>query len=143
MRQFSNRKLQVLKRSIKQLPLAGGYNDKGGLTTYPRAIPESARALPIGFWKELGLSLVLDLLATLITAEDSTKKSVSVKKKLAYHKFHDDWSYITYGADYINDKVNTTLKDFLQAQPIDEFSNVRYPGQGLFAVLEDNMKKGI
>ena len=33
---------------------------------------ESKRALPIGFWKGSGLSLVLDLLATVLSGGDST-----------------------------------------------------------------------
>jgi LDH2 family malate/lactate/ureidoglycolate dehydrogenase len=44
----------------------------GNLTKDPAAIIESRRPLPIGYWKGAGLSLLLDLLATILSAGLST-----------------------------------------------------------------------
>jgi len=43
MSQYSNGKLEVLRRRGEQLPLAGGYDGDGNLTTDPGAILESRR----------------------------------------------------------------------------------------------------
>jgi LDH2 family malate/lactate/ureidoglycolate dehydrogenase len=52
--QYSNGKLQVLSRSGRELPLAGGFDVDGELTTDPAAILASRRALPVGYWKGSG-----------------------------------------------------------------------------------------
>jgi 3-dehydro-L-gulonate 2-dehydrogenase len=70
--QFSFGKLNLYKSKNEQLPLPGGYDKSGKLTTDPGDIIESLRPLPIGFWKGSGLSLVLDLLATLLSQGRST-----------------------------------------------------------------------
>src|SRR6201996_7905661 len=58
--QYSIGKLNLYKFKGEQLPLPGGYDNSGKLSTDPAAILESQRVLPIGFWKGSGLSLVLD-----------------------------------------------------------------------------------
>jgi 3-dehydro-L-gulonate 2-dehydrogenase len=70
--QYSFGKLNLYKSKNEQLPLPGGYDSDGNLTTDPGAIIESWRPLPIGFWKGSGLSLVLDLLATVLSQGQST-----------------------------------------------------------------------
>ena len=72
MSQYSNGKLEVMRRRGERLTLAGGYDENGKLTTDPGAIITTRRALPIGYWKGSGLALVLDLLATIISGGDST-----------------------------------------------------------------------
>ena len=54
------------------LPVAGGYDEDGALTQDARAILESKRLLPIGFWKGSGLALMLDLLAAMLSAGRAT-----------------------------------------------------------------------
>jgi 3-dehydro-L-gulonate 2-dehydrogenase len=70
--QYAFGKLWQYEAQGKELPVPGGYDKEGNLTTDAAAILESKRALPIGFWKGSGLSLVLDLLATLLSGGDST-----------------------------------------------------------------------
>jgi 3-dehydro-L-gulonate 2-dehydrogenase len=70
--QYSIGKLNLYKSQGKQLPLPGGYDKEGHLSTDPSAILESQRVLPVGFWKGSGLSLVLDMLATVLSQGRST-----------------------------------------------------------------------
>lgn len=70
--QYSFGKLNLYKSKNEQLPLPGGYDKNGKLTTDPGEIIDSVRPLPIGFWKGSGLSLVLDLLATVLSQGRST-----------------------------------------------------------------------
>src|SRR5205814_7251856 len=60
--QFSYGKLQEYQLAGKLLPVPGGYDNDGILTTDAKKIRESRRILPIGYWKGSGLSLMLDLL---------------------------------------------------------------------------------
>jgi 3-dehydro-L-gulonate 2-dehydrogenase len=74
MTQFAFGKLEVLSQSGEHLPVPGGYDDYGNLTSDPAAILASGRALPIGFWKGSGLSLMLDLFATVLSDGRSTSE---------------------------------------------------------------------
>src|SRR6185312_3080425 len=72
--QYSVGKLKQYKSGRKELPLPGGYDKEGNLSIDASVILESERLLPIGFWKGSGLSLVLDLLATVLSGGQSTAK---------------------------------------------------------------------
>src|SRR6201999_3375347 len=67
MSQFSYGALAAYAARGKQLPVPGGYDAAGNLTTDPAAIEASNRALAIGYWKGSALSLVLDMLAAMLS----------------------------------------------------------------------------
>lgn len=144
MSQFSNGKLEVLQRRGEQLPLAGGYDETGELTTDPGAILASRRALPIGYWKGSGLALVLDLMASLIADGDATCEISQRDHETGVSQVFiaiDIESRL--GAAAVGKKVEAILHDLLDTPPIKERSKVRYPGQGLFSKRSENLKKGI
>ncbi|OON70544.1 3-dehydro-L-gulonate 2-dehydrogenase [Hymenobacter sp. CRA2] len=70
--QYSYGKLSTYAARGEALPVPGGYDQQGQLTTDPKQILASQRGLPIGFWKGSGLSLVLDVLLTALTGGRST-----------------------------------------------------------------------
>lgn len=144
MSQFSNGKLEVLRRRGEQLPMPGGYDENGELTTDPNAILESFRALPIGFWKGSGLALVLDVLASLIAAGDSTSEISKRENETAVSQVFiaiDIESQM--GTTYVEEKVNGIINEFLDTQPLNQNQKLRYPGQGMFARRRENLKEGI
>src|SRR4029077_4230593 len=51
----------------EQLPVDGGFDRDGHLTRDPAAIEASKRPLPIGSWKGSGLSMLLDMMAELLS----------------------------------------------------------------------------
>lgn len=50
----------------RQLPVDGGFDDEGNLTKEPGVIEKNRRILPMGYWKGSGMSIVLDMIATLL-----------------------------------------------------------------------------
>ena len=72
--QFSYGKLETMRLAGKQLPVAGGYDADGRLTTDPAAIEETRRMIPIGYWKGSGLSILLDMIGTILTGANSVAK---------------------------------------------------------------------
>ncbi|HRW05245.1 MAG TPA: 3-dehydro-L-gulonate 2-dehydrogenase, partial [Caldilineaceae bacterium] len=72
MSQFSFGRMESAARAGRALPLPGGFDSAGNLTTDPAAIIEADRALPIGYWKGSGLALLLDLVATLLSSGQAT-----------------------------------------------------------------------
>lgn len=76
MSQFSYGALESYRRRGEQLPVAGGFDATGTLTRDPAAIEQSQRVLPTGYWKGSGLSLVLDLIAALLSGGLATHQIV-------------------------------------------------------------------
>lgn len=142
--QFSNGKLEVLQRRGEQLPMVGGYNSDGELTTDPQSILESFRGLPIGFWKGSGLAFVLDLMAALITGGDATKDLQQRGEETGVSQVFlaIDVAACSAGND-LDEKVTSIIQDFISAEPVDQDQPVRYPGQGMFATREQNLAHGI
>jgi 3-dehydro-L-gulonate 2-dehydrogenase len=144
MSQFSNGKLEVLRRRGEQLPLAGGYDENGELTTDPNAILESCRALPIGYWKGSGLALVLDLMASLLASGDSTREISQRDQETGVSQVFMAIDIVSQmGAAHVGEKVDAVIQDFLDTPPLEGGSKVRYPGQGMLATRRENLRTGI
>ena len=144
MSQFSNGKLEVLRRRGEQLPQAGGYDENGELTTDPNAILESFRALPIGYWKGSGLALVLDLMASLIADGDSTREISQRENETGVSQVFMAIDIVSQaGAANVGGKVNAIIHDFLDTPPLKGTQKVRYPGQGMLATRRENLRTGI
>src|ERR1700733_450400 len=67
MSQFSYGAIAAYSKRRELLPVDGGFDSAGNLTRDAAAIEASQRALPIGYWKGSGLSLVLDMLAAMLS----------------------------------------------------------------------------
>ena len=144
MSQFSMGKLKVFRRRGEDLPLTGGYDENGALTTNPNAILKSGRALPIGYWKGSGLALVLDLMATFISGGDSTGEISRREKETGVSQVFMAIDIVSQMgvADY-EERVNAIINDFLDAPTLEGSPKVRYPGQGMLTARKENLEKGI
>ncbi len=144
MSQYSNGKLEVLQRRGEELPLPGGYNRDGSLTTDPGAILDSKRALPIGYWKGSGLALILDLMATLIAGGDSTADIGARPDETNVSQVFIAIEIASIaGAQIVEDTVDHIVQDFQDVPSLDGVSQIRYPGEGMLATRKDNLENGI
>ncbi len=143
MSQYSNGKLEVMRRRGEKLTLAGGYDESGELTTDPGAIVDSRRALPIGYWKGSGLALVLDLLATIISGGDSTAviRQREGESNVSQVFIAIDAESLA-GVQILEETVEQILTDYCDV-PALEGAEIRYPGQGMLATRGDNLANGI
>jgi len=66
MSQFSYGAIESFRLKGQMLPIPGGFDVAGKLTSDPGEIEKSSRPLPIGYWKGAGMALMLDLLASII-----------------------------------------------------------------------------
>lgn len=137
--QYSVGKLMESKVQNKPLPLAGGYDSDGDLSTDADAILQSKRMLPIGFWKGSGLSLMLDLLATLLSGGRSTMQISEHEKEWGVSQV-----FICLKSDYVQSEniINGILAYSKSSRSVDG-DRISYPGENMLRTRQQNLQEGI
>jgi len=144
MTQFAYGKIEAAKIEGERLPLPGGFNKNDELTNSPHEILETMRGLPIGYWKGAGLSLLLDILATILSAGLATK---DVSKQEAEYGISQVFICIdlkklqNYPA--IDQTISGIIDDFKSSVLIDQNKQIRFPGERVIATRNENLKHGI
>lgn len=142
--QYSFGALEIHKQNHKQLPLPGGYDQDNNLTTDPAAIMKSWRPLPIGYWKGSGLSLLLDILATLLSGGLSTSQVTAQgpEKNLSQVFIAVDLSKL-HNYTSIGNTLKDIIIDYTSAIPANPGDNIRFPGQQVVTTRAENTRNGI
>jgi 3-dehydro-L-gulonate 2-dehydrogenase len=144
MSQFSYGKMDSYCNEGKKLPFPGGFNKLGELTTDPGEILESWRALPLGYWKGAGLSLLLDILATILSGGLSTHQisnctsEYNVSQVFIAINIRNLHNYPSIG-----NSINQIIEDLRNSIPENETARIRYPGESVVKIREANLKNGI
>ncbi|MDB5130377.1 MAG: 3-dehydro-L-gulonate 2-dehydrogenase [Mucilaginibacter sp.] len=139
--QYSVGKLNQYKRNKEELPLPGGYDKEGKLSTNASVILDSQRLLPIGFWKGSGLSLALDLLATVLSQGRSTAKITQSEKESSVSQVFicvkPDNSEQT--SDLIEEIISYTKTSRVEH----EGGSISYPGENSLKIRKKSLKEGV
>ncbi len=144
MSQFSYGKMELKKIQGEELPVSGGFDENGKLTTDPEKILQTNRSLPIGYWKGSGLALLLDILATILSGGLSTheisrqKAEVNVSQvfiAINISKLQNS-SAIAMALDQI-------IEDYKNAEPDNNVGSIRYPGENVVRIRKENLENGI
>ncbi len=142
--QFSYGKIEEAKLKGIQLPVPGGYDEDGNLTTDPAAIEKTWRVLPMGYWKGSGISVLLDLISTVLTNANSVQKIGTFGDEVGLSqimiaidpgKFND--------ADTTDRIVEELEADIKSSIPAVEGGKVFYPGEIEINTRRDNLANGI
>jgi len=135
MSQFSYGALSRHSIENRKLQVPGGYDTEGHLTDDANLIMESVRPLPIGFWKGSGLSIILDLLAALLSGGSATN---DIEPDLDKEKGVSQVFMAFSAPDYpgLADRVIASLQT--EGEP-----DVRYPGERVLKTREESLKKGL
>ena len=143
--QFSYGTLSDHRMRGESLPVAGGFDVEGNLTTDPGAIETSQRPLPIGYWKGSGLSLVLDMAAAILSGgrashQISRDPLREVGLSQVFLAFDPQQLDNAFDADRLADE----LIDQLHGSHADSRGErVRYPGERTLAARRDNDINGM
>jgi 3-dehydro-L-gulonate 2-dehydrogenase len=128
----------------KTLPVMGGYDETGQMTTDPQKILETKRSLPIGYWKGSGLALLLDLLATILSGGKSTFEITAQKIESAVSQVFIAINLSSLpNSSGINSIINSIIKDYHSAEPDDTSNNILYPGERVLQTRKENIEIGI
>jgi 3-dehydro-L-gulonate 2-dehydrogenase len=136
--------MRVYQRAKKQLPVAGGYDVDGKLTTDPAEIFQSQRALPIGLWKGSGLSIMLDLMAAILSGGNTTFRigKLGAEKEVSQVFIAIDTGKIS-NAEFVRKIMEKTIASVNDSQPANKGDAVYYPGQRMLMTRTDNLENGI
>jgi 3-dehydro-L-gulonate 2-dehydrogenase len=144
MTQFSYGKMETYKREGKRLPFPGGFNDTGELTDDPEQILRTRRTLPIGNWKGSGLSLLLDILATILSGGRSTNEITKSKVEYSVSQvFIAICLKRLHNCSSIESSVHQIIDNLKSSIPENEQARIRYPGENIVKTRNLNLKSGI
>ena len=123
--QFSYGKLNEYRLKERNLPVPGGYNKEGYLTNDPGEILDSERALPIGYWKGAGLSLLLDLIAAIFSGGLSTHQISQQDDEYGISQVFIAFD-ITRLKNYqtVNQVINEIINDYKASKPESEIAQI-------------------
>jgi 3-dehydro-L-gulonate 2-dehydrogenase len=139
--QYSFGKLNLYKSKNEKLPLPGGYDKSGKLTNDPSEIIESVRPLPIGFWKGSGLSLMLDLLATVLSQGRST---ADVTRNGSESGVSQVFICIKPNEGIKTDTLIENIIDYTKSSRTDgESGEILYPGENTLRTRQRSLKDGV
>jgi 3-dehydro-L-gulonate 2-dehydrogenase len=144
MTQYSYGKMEAAQMEGSVLPYPGGFDVDGNLTQQPGEILQSRRALPIGYWKGAGLSLLLDLLATVLSAGLSTRKLSQNEAEYGVSQVFIAFSLEKLGNfPSIERTISEIISDYKNSLPEHSSSEIRYPGERVLLTRKNNMVNGI
>ena len=128
----------------KQLPVAGGYDENGQLTTDPAAIERAGRVIPIGYWKGSGLSILLDMIATILTNANSVAKIGTFGDEVGLTQIMIAIDPAKFqSADLTDAIIDAIAADVASSEPVEPGREVRCPGMGEHRSRRENMELGI
>lgn len=144
MSQYSFGSMENAAMNNEKLSVYGGFDTDGSLTNDPSAILESLRPLPVGYWKGAGLSLLLDLLATILSGGLATHE---ISKKEVEYGLSQVFIAIDISKlgnhSAITKVIEGILNDYRQSVPIDESKKIMYPGERALQTRKNNLANGI
>jgi 3-dehydro-L-gulonate 2-dehydrogenase len=145
MSQFSYGTIAAYAGRGQTLPVAGGYDEAGELTRDAAAIERTQRALAIGYWKGSGLSLVLDMLAAMLSGGKATHelpRDPALEAGISQIFLAVDASAMA-AAGEMERTADGILRSLREAVPVDPARPVRYPGEETLRVREENLRLGV
>ena len=148
MAQYSMGKLEVTRRAGKLLPVEGGYDTDGNLTRDPAEIEKTRRALPIGFWKGSSMSILLDAAGALLSDGKDVSSIMHYMKENGSDESMMSQVFIAINPEALgpNDfaEIQKLMKDNIHnAEPVNEGSPSRYPGERVLKDREKALREGI
>jgi 3-dehydro-L-gulonate 2-dehydrogenase len=143
MSQFSYGKLKTYLREGKEMPFDAGFDTHGNLTKSPENVISNELALPIGLWKGAGLSLLLDMLATILSGGKATFQVGESGEESGLSQVFICLDAAKIGIkEWSEEKLDAIIAD-LQSSSTFAGNEIRYPGGKIPEIRKENMDLGI
>ncbi|HZP07256.1 MAG TPA: 3-dehydro-L-gulonate 2-dehydrogenase [Terracidiphilus sp.] len=145
MSQFSYGTLESYRKRGEMLPVDGGFDAEGNLTRDPAAIEKSWRPLPVGYWKGSGLSVVLDMIAAMMSLGQATHQlSHDPHFECGISQMFLAMNPQALGSEpKLNEIADAIVASLHGSKPAVEGKRVRYPGEETLRIRAENRKLGL
>lgn len=141
--QFAYGKLSIAKDKDELMPYEAGFDNEGNLTKDPGTVIGNNLGLPIGLWKGSGLSMVLDLLAAVLSGGNASfevgKSGHESAVSQVFLCFDPKKLELT---DWIDTKSDALIEDLKSSMTFGD-KPVRYPGENTLATRNTNLRNGV
>ncbi len=143
MSQFAYGKMTLHAEKDEQMPYDAGFDQNGELTRSPKIVLKNHLALPMGLWKGAGLSLILDMLASLLSGGNSTHQVDQHGDEFGLSQV-----FLCFDPkklelmDWMELKADSIVSD-LKNSSVFEGKSVRYPGESILQIRTKNLKAGV
>lgn len=142
--QFAFGKINDYKLRGLKLPFPGGFDENDELSNDPEKITKTERGLPIGYWKGSALSMILDMLSTLLAAGDSTYKIGQKPFEFGISQVYICIDPTIFGDGNLQQKLLNEIIDYTHdVEPMNPGDQTYYPGERTLATRARNLKEGI
>lgn len=143
MSQFSYGKLKTYLREGKEMPFDAGFDSDGNLTKSPESVIANELALPIGLWKGAGLSLLLDMLATILSGGKATFQVGESGEESGLSQVFICLDIEKIGIREWSDEKLDQVIDNLKGSLTFEEKSIRYPGENNMKTRQENLQNGV
>ncbi len=138
--QYAYGKLEQYAMDDRELPYPGGYNKAGELTNNSKEILDAVRPIPAGYWKGSGLSIMLDLFASLLSNGLDTFLIGQKEREYALSQL-----FLVFDMEekIEKERIEETVESIHSAERVDPDQKATYPGERTYMRRQENMEKGI
>ena len=144
MSQFSYGKMERAQLRGEQLPMPGGYDTAGRLTTDPGEILATQRPLPTGYWKGASLSFALDVLGAVLAGGQTTSDIGRQPDEFGLSQVFLVFDvHRAGGASAVSRVVSAVVDDLHTAVAAPDGGAARYPGEQVLKTRAENLARGI
>lgn len=142
--QFAFGKINDYKIRKKKLPFPGGWDLNDELSNDPEKITQKERGLPIGYWKGSALSMVLDMLVTILSAGDSTYRIGKKEYEYGISQVFICIDPLVFGDKSLQEKLLAEIINYTHdVEPMNPGDKTYYPGERTLQKRTRNLKDGM
>ena len=145
MSQFSYGALESYRKRGEVLPVDGGFDQAGNLTRDPAAIEATQRLLPVGYWKGSGLSVVLDMMAAMLSLGNATHHiAPDPLRETGLSQVFVAMNPSAIGDEAQLERIaDDAVESVSSARPVDANKPVCYPGERTLRIRVENRRLGL
>jgi 3-dehydro-L-gulonate 2-dehydrogenase len=145
MSQFSYGALESYRNRGEILPVDGGFDAAGNLTRDPASIEATQRLLPVGYWKGSGLSIVLDMVAAMLSLGNATHQIVpDPLRETGLSQVFVAMNPLAVGDEaHIQRIADEVVGSLHRCRPAENGNPVRYPGEQTLRTRAENRNLGL
>ncbi len=142
MSQFSFGKIQEYALRHEKLPYPGGFDNQGNLSVDPELITSNEKAIPIGYWKGSAMSMMIDMLAAILSGGDPVFRIDDRPEEYGLSQV-----FIAFKTDLFIEYKDDLIRDIIaynnQAGAFRKGDKVYYPGERTLMTRKYNQENGI